>query len=211
MPLNGFRTDSMNFVSTIILWDEQSLLPMLEALRPRLLHSHGMTTYAIHPRISHKSNEKIFDQTLWNHPMLDLYRPDESIFPERKPLLYLLPSLNEEDFDPEFAPQPTSATELPELGTWTMKFGMSVLEIWAARRQPVQLSHWCNRFVYADLVKNVGSQTEIGHIRKLHQCQPLDGICESVMTIRFQGRIRSLAMRFEGLDHRWLCTSLTLL
>ena len=170
-----------------------------------------MTIYAIHPRVIHQRSDVNFAKSIWDHPMLDLYRPENSPTPDRKPLLYSLPSIHEEDFDPEFAPQPTSASELPDLRTWTFKFSTSVLEIWAARRQPTQLSHWCDRFVYSELIKNVGSQSEIGHSRKLHHCQPLDGIGESAMTVRFQGRIRSLAMRFEGLDHRWLCTSLTLL
>ncbi len=170
-----------------------------------------MTTHAIHSRLENTSRISDSDFPLWNHPMLDLYRPLAHENIEQRPLLYSVPVFLDEEYDPEFAPQPTSANELPELYAWTMKFGMSVIEIWAARRQPTQLSHWCHRSVYADLLKSVGSQKEIGHIRKLHQCQPLDGISESVMTIRFQSRIRSLAMRFEGLDHRWLCTSLTLL
>lgn len=143
--------------------------------------------------------------------MLELYRPDVAPLIDRKPLLYSIPSNFGEDFDPEFAPQPTSASDLPDLRTWTLKFGMSVLEIWAAKRQPAQLSRWCHRSIYSDLVKKVGSQPEVGRIRKLYQCEPLDGISESTITVRFNSRVRSLALRFEGVDHRWLCTSLTLL
>jgi len=148
---------------------------------------------------------------LWNHPMLELFRPIRPDDLPQKPLLYSIPSNFGEEFDPEFAPQPTSANELPELRTWTLKFGVSVLEIWAAKRQPAQLSRWCHHTVYADLVKKVGSQEDVGRIRKLYQCEPLDGISESAITVRFKSRVRSMAMRFEGVDHRWLCTSLNLL
>lgn len=148
---------------------------------------------------------------LWNHPMLDLYRQEEQRAIIRQPLLYSIPTNFGEDFDPEFAPRPTSAGDLPELHVWTLKFAMSVLEIWAAKRQPGQLARWCHHTIYSQLVTQVGSLREVGRIRKLHLCQPLDGICESALTVRFDNRIRSLALRFEGVDHRWLCTSLTLL
>ena len=149
---------------------------------------------------------------LWNHPMLDLYRhQDAQKTITQQPLLFSIPSNFGEDFDPDFSPQPTSASDLPDLHTWTLKFATSVLEIWAAKRQPAQLSRWCHHTVYGQMVAKVGSLREVGRIRKLHQCQPLDGICESALTVRFDNRIRSLVIRFEGIDHRWLCTSLTLL
>lgn len=148
---------------------------------------------------------------LWDHPMLDLYRQNTQRDLVQKPLLYSIPSNFGEDYDPEFAPQPTSASQLPELNTWSLKFATSVLEIWAAKRQPAQLARWCHHTIYSQLVTKVGSLNEVGRIRKLHSCQPLDGICETALTVRFNDRIRSLAIRFEGVDNRWLCTSLTLL
>ncbi len=148
---------------------------------------------------------------LWAHPMLALYRPDEVSVFERKPLLYAVPTRFNEEYDPDFSPQPTSASELPDIAQWALKFGTSVLEIWAGKRQPAQLARWCHRGIYPDLVKAVGSESHVGKIRKLHQTQPLDGICETMITVRFEDRIRALVIRFEGVDHRWLCTCLTLL
>ena len=143
--------------------------------------------------------------------MLDLYRQETPRVSEQRPMLYSIPTQFGEDFDPEFAPRPTSTSDLPELHAWTLKFATSVLEIWAAKRQPGQLARWCHHVIYADLVAKVGSMHDVGRIRKLHICQPLDGICEIALTVRFDDRMRSLAIRFEGVDHRWLCTSLTLL
>jgi hypothetical protein len=51
----------------------------------------------------------------------------------------------------------------------------------------------------------------IGKIRKIKVTQPLDGISESTVTIRYGDRLRVVAIRFEGLDQRWLCTALTLI
>jgi hypothetical protein len=61
------------------------------------------------------------------------------------------------------------------------------------------------------IVSVAGSQKEIGRIRKIHLDQPLDGICESTVTVRFGERVRALVIRTEGVDGRWLCTALRLL
>ncbi len=179
------------------------------------LHRNGnlvfMTTSKIEARNLAFIGSSFNEPELWDHPMLDLYSSGREIYSPPKPLLYSIPTNFGEDFDPEFAPRPTSAKELPDLQTWTLRFGVSVLEIWAAKRQPAQLARWCHHTVYSELVKKVGSQKVVGRIRKLYQCEPLDGISESTLTIRFDDRVRSLAIRFEGIDGRWLCTSLTLL
>ena len=55
------------------------------------------------------------------------------------------------------------------------------------------------------------SMKEVGKLRTIHQSEPLDGICESVVTVRYGERLRALSVRFEGVDNRWLCTALDLL
>jgi hypothetical protein len=146
------------------------------------------------------SNE---DPEMWNHPQLDLYSLSELAanrkvekLPEQRAKLYLIPSTFGEEFEPGFEPVPTSATDLPELHAWTMKFAVSVVEIWAGRRQPAQLISKCHRQIYMKLLKQVGS---------------LDGICESTVTVRFGDRLRAMVIRFEGVDQRWLCTELRLI
>ena len=158
------------------------------------------------------------DPALWTHPQLDLYSLAEIAnqkraepLPEQRARLYLVPSNFGEEYEPGFEPVPTSASELPELHTWTMKFAVSVVEIWAGRRQPAQLISRCHRHIYMQLLKQVGSQKEIGRIRTIHQSEPLDGICESTVTVRYGERLRAMVIRFEGVDQRWLCTELKLL
>ena len=153
----------------------------------------------------------IVHSDFWDHPVLDLFQPTVVEVVAQKAFLFRTPSSFGENYDPDFAPQPTSASELPELHTWTLKFVVSVLEIWAGKRQPTQLARWCHQKIYAELTRNVGSQKEVGRVRALHQSEPLDGICESTVTVRYGGRLRSLVIRFEGIDKRWLCTALTLL
>jgi Family of unknown function (DUF6459) len=151
------------------------------------------------------------DPALWSHPVLDLFAPPVIERVEQKAKLYLVPSTFGEELELDEMPIPTSASELPELHAWTMKFIVSVVEIWAGRRQPAQLIRWCHRVIYMELLKNSGSQKEIGKIKSIHQTEPLDGICESTVIIRFNDRFRAVVIRFEGVDGRWLCTALKML
>jgi hypothetical protein len=150
-------------------------------------------------------------QELWGHPTLDLFN---LAVEERRPqvaLLYRSPSLFGEPFDDDDRPRPTSAIELPDIAQWSMSFTINLLEIIAGRRQPAQLATRCHHVIYRQLLAMVGCEKEIGRIRKIHQDQPLDGICESVITVRFGERVRALAIRTEGVDGRWLCTALRLM
>ena len=151
------------------------------------------------------------DRSLWQHPVLDLFAPAVREVPAQKAKLYLVPSTFGEDLEPDEMPIPTSASELPELHAWTMKFIVSVVEVWAGRRQQAQLIRWCHRVIYMELLKSAGSLREIGKIKSIHQSEPFDGICESTVVIRFGARYRCAVIRFEGVDGRWLCTALHLL
>ena len=147
----------------------------------------------------------------WLHPVLEIFRPEPAPQLLKKSRLYLVPSLFDDEFDPDFAPEPTSAEDLPELGPWCTSFARNVLEVFAGRRQPAQLTKEFHHRIFSEFVKKSGSEKEIGKIRKLHLSEPLDGICETTVTVRFGDRLRALVFRFEGVDNRWLCTALTLL
>ena len=148
---------------------------------------------------------------LWSHPTLDLFTPRVDIEEPQRALLYTTPSAFGEQFEDDDRPRPTSASELPDIKLWTMNFAINTLEILAGRRQPAQLASRCHRVIFLNLLAISGSEKEVGRIRKIHQDQPLDGICESVVTVRFGERLRSLVIRAEGVDGRWLCTALRIL
>ncbi len=147
----------------------------------------------------------------WLHPLLEIFRPTAVTKEQIPQKLYLTPMQYEGEYDPDFAPTPTSAADLPELQGWTQRFAHNVVEIWAGRRSPNQLENQCHFTIYSELVRKSGSQKIVGRIRKIHIQEPLDGICEATITVRFNDRLRSIILRFEGLDKRWLCTALTLL
>jgi len=145
------------------------------------------------------------------HPVLEMFRPAASIVAPRKPKLYLVPSTFREEYDAEFAPEPTSAADLPDITELTNRFIHNVVEIWAGRRSVNQVQSMCHYRVFNELQRKAGWQKEVGRIRKSRITEPLDGICEATVTIRYGERLRVAAIRFEGQDQRWLCTSLTLI
>jgi hypothetical protein len=147
---------------------------------------------------------------IWGHPVLDLFEPPQ-VFPPQRARLYSVPSHFGETYETDDAPQPTSASELPGLHRWIATFAISTIEVWAGRRQPAQLVQRCHRVVFNELLRKVGSVKEIGRIKSIHISEPLDGICEAVVIIDFSQRIQALSIRCEGVDGRWLCTSLKLL
>lgn len=147
----------------------------------------------------------------WLHPVLEIFRPQPLPQLLTKTRLYLVPSSFDDEFDPDFAPKPTSSEELPALDELCANFARNVLEVLAGRRQPAQLTKAFHHRIFSEFVKRSGSQKEVGKIRKIHITQPLDGICETTVTVRFGERLQALVFRFEGIDNRWLCTALTLI
>lgn len=141
----------------------------------------------------------------------DLWDMEKEIEFKQEPYLYKVSSLYKDDYVPGFEPIPTSAAELPDIKTFAAAFAKGVLEIWAGRRSPAQLAKWCMSSVYLELQSSIGFQREVGKFRNIHINEPLDGLCESAVTVRFNDRLRTMTMRFEGVDHKWLCTSLDLL
>jgi hypothetical protein len=148
---------------------------------------------------------------LWSHPTLDLFlQPLPEITPQ-KALLYTTPSTFGESFEDDDKLIPTSESQLPDIRIWTMALATNVLEILAGRRQPTQIALRCHPVVFRELLLRAGKEKEIGKIRKLHQEKPLDGLCESVVTVRFGDRLRPLVIRTEGINGQWLCTALRLM
>jgi 6-phosphogluconolactonase/glucosamine-6-phosphate isomerase/deaminase len=59
--------------------------------------------------------------------------------------------------------------------------------------------------------EQMSSLTQKCQIRKFYFNQPIEGVVEVTVTLRVIDRVRSLILRFEGVDKRWICTELTLL
>ena len=150
-------------------------------------------------------------------------QPTLDIYPNHAPVivpqgisakLYLVPTpdlIEGEEPDLERPPQPSPLSALPDLEGWITRFAISAIEIMGARRTPTQLARWSHRLVYSKMLAMIGSFEVLPKIRRIYICQPLEGIAETTITLRIGERVRSLILRLEGVDERWLCTEMELL
>jgi hypothetical protein len=145
-------------------------------------------------------------------PQLPLETEARIIPIHSKPVVPLIDtSLSEAELDEaEFSRQPTTRESLPEPTIWIEKFAQGAFEVMAGRRNGAQFARWTNRSVYFHLQHRNGLLNGAPYIHRVHICEPADGIAEATVTVRVGGRLRAAALRFEGLDGRWICTSLML-
>jgi hypothetical protein len=150
------------------------------------------------------------------HPMLELQPYELPPIPTLSNKLYLVPTTDpaiaDSSIDPIFGPQPSALTELPDVNTWSKSFVIGLIEIWAGKRPAMQIARSCHRNVHAKLQyygKSLAS--DLPKIRKIYLTQPIEGVIESTVTLRIKDRVRSLILRFEGVDKRWICTEIFLL
>lgn len=152
----------------------------------------------------------------WHEPVLDLYS-QPIVFPPvvpKIPKLYLVPTpdyLDGEEEDPDMARKPSPLKDLPDLQDWVGKYVVSLVEICGGKRPVQQLSRWTHRITYQHLLTLIGSWKPLPKIRKFYISEPLEGIAEVTITLRFDQRIRALVLRFEGVDKRWICTRMELI
>jgi hypothetical protein len=158
------------------------------------------------------------DSALWSHPMLSFHQEPKIVeTPVIPAKLYLIPTpeyfgRDVEDYsDPEFLAKPSPLSELPEIQEWVTKFALGVVEIWGGRRSANQLARWCHRQVHQQLLIKPSAIKTAPKIRKIYISEPIEGVAETTVTLRIGERVRSLILRFEGVDKRWLCTELVLL
>ncbi|WP_394278496.1 Rv3235 family protein [Microbacterium sp.] len=122
-----------------------------------------------------------------------------------------------------FAPQRTSARELPDVSPLVKNLTIGVLEVLAGVRDVDQLARWLGEDAYRALVTRANlsararSARGVAAVRPAHTilserlCEPADGVVEAVVIVSGPARTRAVAMRFEGWDGRWRANSVALL
>jgi hypothetical protein len=158
--------------------------------------------------------KEINPKSLWHHPVLPIFNETKEEAPvEISTKLYLVPTLDNlvgEDIDSEYLPKPSPISELPEISSWVKRYVIGVVEIWGSKRPAMQLARWSHRKVFKQLTSP--SQIGVGaKIRKIYISQPIEGVVEGTVTLQIGDRVRSLSLRFEGVDKRWLCTELVII
>ena len=142
-------------------------------------------------------------------------QPKQAPIFANKTKLYLVPTIDtefgEEWSHPKFSSAPSNLTDLPNINEWSESFIITIIEIWSGRRGVMQLANNCHRSVINKLIKQGKELDNSCRIRKIYLNQPIEGVIEATVTLRIKERVRSLILRFEGVDKRWVCTELNLL
>ena len=128
-------------------------------------------------------------------------------------------------FDPEdfFGRQPTPTTSLPDPAPLLETLTRCVVEIIAGARELEQIARWVTDDVYRHLLKRVVLSTRARQARgetvvrptfaigTTRICEPRDGVIEATVIVRGRARTRAVAIRLEGLDHRWRASAIHVL
>jgi len=128
--------------------------------------------------------------------------------------LYLVPTpvvFDGEELEPDIQPQPSRLEDLPDIDQWVSRYVMSLIEIWSGKRAAMQLARWSHAKVYEVVIASIKTRSALPKIRNIYISQPIEGVAETTVTLRYDDRVRSLVLRFEGVDKRWLCTQLALI
>ena len=122
-----------------------------------------------------------------------------------------------------FAPQPTPSSQLPDPIPLVRNLTSGVLEALAGVRDVEQFARWLTEDAYRALLTRVNlairarsargvcAVRPVHTIVSVHHSEPADGVVEAVVVVAGPARTRAVAIRLEGMDHRWRATSLALL
>lgn len=128
-------------------------------------------------------------------------------------------------FDPDdfFGHQPTSTEQLPDPVPLLENLTRCVIEILAGARELEQIARWVSDDVYRHLLKRVVISSRARAAKGQQPTRPTftigstlisaprDGVVEAVIIVRGRARVRAVALRLEGLDHRWRATAINVL
>ncbi len=153
----------------------------------------------------HSTSKPLSPRSLFPASSADLSKPHKlHLVP--KPILF-----EGEEFDPESQATPSARSELPDVTEWVSKYLHTVIEIWGGKRSAAQLARWTHKSIYPALQRDSGKMKKLPKIRRIYISEPIEGVAETTTTLRFDERVRSMIMRFEGVDQRWLCTEMKII
>jgi hypothetical protein len=122
-----------------------------------------------------------------------------------------------------FGYQPTPSAELPEPQPWVEMMVSGVLESIHGVRDTRQFVRWMTNDVY-NAVEARAKSVRLRHqtlkkpiprpvftLGNIVLSTPRDGVVEAAAVVHGPTRVRAVAIRLEGLDHRWMTTSFRML
>ncbi|GAA1841023.1 Rv3235 family protein [Agromyces salentinus] len=127
------------------------------------------------------------------------------------------------DDDEFFGRQLSRRSELPDPTGMLQSLTHCIVEAMAGARDLEQLARWVTDDVYRTLTKRVVLATRARRIKGLSPqrptfrigrvivTEPADGVVEAVVLVHQPHRVRSIAIRLEGLDQRWRASAIAVL
>lgn len=105
----------------------------------------------------------------------------------------------------------TPTSQLPDPATWSARLTQAIIEVRAGLRPHHQLSRWTSHAVMTELRSSIPNNPSRPAARErvtsVHIGQPLDGVVEACAIVVGASRSVAVAIRLEGWDGRWICTS----
>ncbi len=119
------------------------------------------------------------------------------------------------DEDGYFDRQRSRSSELPEPTAFGGRLAQALVEVMVGARPAPQVVRWTSPEVYAVLARRslVASRRGLQHgrrpvVRRVRVCEVADGVVEVAVVVVYPDRVRAIAMRLTGVDHRWVVTAL---
>ena len=125
--------------------------------------------------------------------------------------------------DEFFAKQPAKRADLPDPEPLLINLARSVIEVYAGVRDLAQLSRWIDEGVYRSLLKRASLAARARAVKRavavrptltlgsVSISEPRDGVIEAVVIVHSKARTRAVAIRLEGMDHRWRASAINVL
>ena len=117
---------------------------------------------------------------------------------------------DESDLEDFTGRHPTPTSQLPDPAAWAARLAQAIIEVRAGLRPHHQLSRWTSHSVLTELrlspLANARQPARM-HVTSVHIGQPLDGVIEACAVVAGTARSLAVAIRLEGWDGRWICTS----
>lgn len=121
------------------------------------------------------------------------------------------------DDDRYFDPQRSRSTDLPDPVLFAPQLAQALSEVMVGARPASQVIRWASPEVYAVLARRalVAARRGLEHgrrpvVRRVRVHDISDGVVEVAVVVVHPDRVRAMAMRLTGVDHRWVLTDLVI-
>jgi len=121
------------------------------------------------------------------------------------------------DDDRYFDRQRSRSTDLPDPALFAPQLAQALAEVMVGARPAPQVIRWTSPEVYAVLARRALVAARRGRqharrpvVRRVRVHDISDGVVEVAVVVVHPERVRAMAMRLTGVDHRWVVSDLVI-